>query len=179
MAIDNTRLYHEAQEAVRVQKELDYLKDLFVSIAGHELRTPLTTIRGFGQMLQRSLLRQPEPLDPEAHQEALVKNLHFLDTIHRQTNRMNGLISQLLDFSRIQSGQFELTEIAEVDLVNLLEQRYRAAKHPRTEPHPDFQDRGNSMRSRRATATGWNRYCTTLSATPASTARKAARSWWN
>ncbi len=121
MAIDNNRLYHEAQEAVRVQKELDYLKDLFVSIAGHELRTPLTTIRGFGQMLQRSLLRQPEPLDPEAHQEALVKNLHFLDTIHRQTNRMNGLISQLLDFSRIQSGQFELTEISEVNLVNLLE----------------------------------------------------------
>lgn len=121
MAIDNNRLYREAQEAVRVQKELDYLKDLFVSIAGHELRTPLTTIRGFGQMLQRSLLRQPEPLDPEAHQEALVKNLHFLDTIHRQTNRMNGLISQLLDFSRIQSGQFELTEIAEVNLANLLE----------------------------------------------------------
>ena len=34
---------------------------------------------------------------------------------------MNGLISQLLDFSRIQSGQFELTEISEVNLVNLLE----------------------------------------------------------
>jgi PAS domain S-box-containing protein len=121
MALDNNRLYRETQETVRVQKELDYLKDLFVSIAGHELRTPLTTIRGFAQMLQRSLLRQPEPLEPEAHHETLVKNLHFLDTIQRQTNRMNGLISQLLDFSRIQSGQFELTEVTQVDLVNLLE----------------------------------------------------------
>ena len=76
MALDNNRLYREAQEAFRVQKELDYLKDLFVSIAGHELRTPLTTIRGFAQMLQRSLLRQPEPLEPEVHHETLVKNLH-------------------------------------------------------------------------------------------------------
>ncbi len=122
MAVDNNRLYREAQETVRVQKELDYLKDLFVSIAGHELRTPLTTIRGFAQMLQRNLLRQPEPLEPDAHQEALVKNLHFLDTLTRQTNRMNGLIEQLLDFSRIQSGQFELTENEPVNVVELVQQ---------------------------------------------------------
>lgn len=119
MAVDNNRLYREAQEAVRVQKELDYLKDLFVSVAGHELRTPLTTIRGFSQMLQRSLVRQAEPLEPQAHREALEKHLHFLDTITRQTNRMNGLIMQLLDFSRMQNGQFELTESGPVNLVEL------------------------------------------------------------
>lgn len=119
MAVDNNRLYREAQEAVRVQKELDYLKDLFVSIAGHELRTPLTAVQGFAQMLQRSLLRQPEPLDPAAHQEAQAKNLHYLDTITRQTNRMNGLIIQLLDFSKMQNGQFELTESGPVNLAEL------------------------------------------------------------
>src|SRR5947209_20491279 len=58
VAIDNAKLYQESQKALSTQKELDYLKDLFMSVASHELRNPLTAIKGYAQMMQRTLETQ-------------------------------------------------------------------------------------------------------------------------
>jgi len=84
-------------------KELDRLKDDFVSTVTHELRTPLTSIRAFTQIL----LEHP---DVDAEQRN-----RFLGIITRETERLTRLINQVLDLSKIESGKAEWRE-SEVDM---------------------------------------------------------------
>jgi signal transduction histidine kinase len=93
LALDNARLYREAQQAISA-------RDQFLSIASHELRTPLTTLKlqGDGLMRQASLAR---PTDPETTQ-------HRLAAIVAQTARLDQLVGQLLDVSRITGGELTL-----------------------------------------------------------------------
>lgn len=76
-------------------KELDYLKDEFVSMVSHELRTPLTSIRAFGEIL----LNNPE-MDAEQRRQ-------FLEVVVRESERLTRLINQVLDLSKIESGSAE------------------------------------------------------------------------
>ena len=76
--------------------ELDRMKNEFISTAAHELRTPLTTIMGFSE-----ILLQPDEFglnDPQQQKELLA-------TIHHKAMRLEAIISDLLDLSRVQSGQ--------------------------------------------------------------------------
>lgn len=79
-------------------------------IASHELRTPLTSIKGYVQLLQRKVGRYPD----------LVTELHLVNIIHHQSNRMNGLINEMFDVSRIESGQLRLNYSYNPDLVGLV-----------------------------------------------------------
>ncbi len=110
MAVDNARLYREAQEAIAAQRELDQLKDRFLSIASHELRTPLTSIKGYAQLLQRNTASQP----------GNERSGRIFGNIVYQVNRMDKLISDMLDVSRIQSGQLDLNINPAADLVELV-----------------------------------------------------------
>jgi PAS domain S-box-containing protein len=114
LALDNVRLYQEAQEAVRV-------RDAFLQVAGHELRTPLTPlqlhVKSMLRGLPRSGLTPPPvgeglPLGPEQ----LVTKLESMD---RQVARLTRLVGELLDVSRITSGRLELRR-EPVDLVQLV-----------------------------------------------------------
>jgi signal transduction histidine kinase len=104
LAVDNARLYAHAQDAIAARDE-------FLSVAAHELKTPVTSLRGYAQLLLRQLNRGNE-IPPERLRGALA-------SIDRQTWRLSALISQLLDTSRIHSGELSvqksLTDI--VDLV--------------------------------------------------------------
>ena len=80
------RLRTLAEEAARVREE-------FLSIATHELRTPVTSVRGYAQLAQRSLDRDP---NADIRKE--------LETIVRQSDRLAALIAQLLDASQLQAG---------------------------------------------------------------------------
>jgi signal transduction histidine kinase len=64
-----------------------------VANASHELRTPLTSIRGFVEALEDGALEQPET------------GLRFLRKIRTHADRMTALLSDLLDLSRLESGQ--------------------------------------------------------------------------
>lgn len=86
-----------AIEDITEKKEIDRRKDDFLSIASHELKTPLTTIKGFLQLLTR--------IAPE---EASEKFLITLEKVSLNVNRLNNLISELLDTSKIQSGNIEI-----------------------------------------------------------------------
>lgn len=92
LAMENARLYREAREAGQAREE-------FLSIASHELKTPLTTVKGYIQILQRSV--EKDPIEPERVRQAV-------DHLELQAMRIEALVSDLLDASRIRQGKLEL-----------------------------------------------------------------------
>lgn len=74
-------------------KELDRLKDDFMSTVTHELRTPLTSIRSFSEILFDN-----PGLDEEQRQ-------NFLSIIIKESERLTRLINQVLDVAKIESGR--------------------------------------------------------------------------
>jgi Na+/proline symporter/nitrogen-specific signal transduction histidine kinase len=100
-------------------KELDRLKDEFVSTVTHELRTPLTSIRAFCEILRE---------DPNVD---LVQRRKFLDIITKESERLTRLINQVLDLSKIESGkadwQDSSVDMKEVisDTVTAMEQQFQ------------------------------------------------------
>jgi PAS domain S-box-containing protein len=86
-----------AIEDITERREIERRKDDFLSIASHELKTPLTTIKGYVQVLNR--------LMPE---NASDKFKSVLDKTAVYIDRLNNLIAELLDVSRIQTGNIEL-----------------------------------------------------------------------
>jgi len=102
LAIDNARLYQQAQEAVR-------MRDEFLSIASHELRTPLTAALLNVERLIRTEPRPGNDTKPPAAAFSLAR------AVQRQVNRLHRLIEELLDISRITGGRLPL-EPETVDL---------------------------------------------------------------
>lgn len=86
-----------AIEDITDRKEIERRKDDFLSIASHELKTPLTTIKGFLQIMAKDI---PDTV-PE-------KFTGMLGKVSVHVERLNNLISELLDVSRIQTGNIEL-----------------------------------------------------------------------
>jgi Na+/proline symporter/nitrogen-specific signal transduction histidine kinase len=93
----------ELRQANERLKELDRMKDDFVSMVTHELRTPLTSIRAFSEILRQ---------DPNVE---ISQRKRFLDIITKETERLTRLINQVLDLSKIESGRAEWHE-SQVDM---------------------------------------------------------------
>lgn len=87
--------------AVELTKR-EKLKNDFISSVSHELRTPLTSIKGWSETLA----------DPDSRQEEVQEGLGI---ISRETERLAGLVEDLLDFSKLSSGSMEL-HLEEMDL---------------------------------------------------------------
>lgn len=88
-------------------KELDALKDEFVSIASHELRTPMTAIQSYIWMT----------LSGESG-ELNEKQRTYLQRSYDATQRLINLVNDLLNISRIESGRMDI-KFAEVNLIEL------------------------------------------------------------
>ena len=82
---------------IEQRKILEKKKDEFLSIASHELRTPLTSMRGYIQLLDRMLAKEKN----EAIRTSIEKAAY-------QVNKLNTLVDDLLDISRIESGKVTL-----------------------------------------------------------------------
>jgi len=78
--------------------EVDRLKSEFVATVSHELRTPMTSIKGFVDLL---LMGATGPLNPE--------QIRFLEIVKNNTERLEILVNDLLDISRIDAGQVTLS----------------------------------------------------------------------
>jgi len=91
-AYDITERKKAEEELIR----LDRMKSEFIAAASHELRTPLQSIMGFTK-----LMLQDKVLDP-------ITQTRFLTTIDKQSERLAGLIGDLLDISLFESGKFVL-----------------------------------------------------------------------
>jgi len=108
------------------QKEVEQLKDDFLSIASHELKTPLTSIMGYTQLLNRRLPAESRKLGSE----------DVIDVIETQCRRMKRLVDDLLDVSRIERGALQTSQSV-VDLGALT--RDVAQKLEATSPAHQFR----------------------------------------
>ena len=102
---------------VRRDLETAELRSLFVASVSHELKTPLAAIRMFAETLRLRRFREPE------------KETEYLDTIVNESQRLDRLIANVLDFSKIEKGRriyrFEKTSLEEV-----LESAIRVMDYP-------------------------------------------------
>jgi signal transduction histidine kinase len=108
LAVDNARLYREAQRSVQ-------LRDEFLSVASHELKTPLTPLS-----LKLSALSRELPRSGAENGRAQALRRH-VEVARRQVQKLNTLISALFDISRIAQGRLTL-ELAETDLREVVDE---------------------------------------------------------
>ena len=98
----------ELEKAYAELQTLDKMKDEFISTVSHELRTPLTSIKGAAEILLN--YRDEDP----------ATQVEFLSIIDNESDRLTRLINDVLDLSRIESGEM-LWEISQVDLKGVVE----------------------------------------------------------
>ncbi len=89
-------------------RQADELKSEFVSIISHELKTPVALIKGYVSTLRRD--------DVEWNKNIMD---HSLEVIEEETDRLTGLIENLLDATRLQMGGVQLKK-ADIDLHSLV-----------------------------------------------------------
>jgi len=103
------RIYEQSRKLIEIQnalleeiefrKQAEYKKDEFISIASHELKTPLTSVKGYVQLLERSIDR--------GDIGTVKKHLQKAQT---QLEKLNNLIADLLDISKIESGKLKFNK---------------------------------------------------------------------
>jgi signal transduction histidine kinase len=141
-AIDNARLYREAQEQAEHQSVLNVAlretieerdtamadlqmalrtRDEFLASASHDLKNPLASIKATAQLLERRLDR-PDTLDLDRVREGLER----VDAI---ATRAAGLVEELLDLARMQMGRPLDLERQPSDLVKLAMQAVDEHQH--------------------------------------------------
>lgn len=102
------KLYEQKQALTAIQKALleeietrkaaEKKKDEFISIASHELKTPLTSIQAYLQLSQRTLHHDP------------ATTAEHLNRTKLQLNKLNRLVEDLLDLSKIENGKLKFNE---------------------------------------------------------------------
>ena len=110
LALDNARLYREAQDAIRAREDM-------VSIASHDLRSPITALKLRVQKMSMQARRAAPPAT------ALADELRMLEA---QIDRLTTLVDFFLDVSRIAAGTLQL-DLVDVDAAEVL--REVAARH--------------------------------------------------
>lgn len=123
VSVENARLVTRLEESLAHLTEMNRLKDDFVASVSHELRTPLTSIKGYVGTLLRTDAQFPED-----------QKRDFLQTVARQSDRLQRLIEDLLAVSRIESSVTSAA-VSNVSLPALVaeildELRDRAEVHP-------------------------------------------------
>jgi PAS domain S-box-containing protein len=103
-AIENARLYRNAEKEIVERKmaeekmrEMESKKDNFISMASHELKTPITSLKIYADLLERQLSK-----------ENIKKFDKTILVMKNQMNKINQLIIDLLNLSKIQAGKLEL-----------------------------------------------------------------------
>jgi PAS domain S-box-containing protein len=106
-AIDNARLYREAQTARDDAEQANRAKDDFLATVSHELRTPLNAIVGWSHMMRRNKFDE-------------ATTARAMETIERNAKSQARLIEDILDVSRIIMGKLRL-DVHPVELAPVIE----------------------------------------------------------
>ncbi len=117
----------ELKQANQRLQELDELKSSFLSSVSHELRTPLTSLLGFSKIIKRDFNRNFIELADDEKTQLLGQRIQTnLDIIGSEGERLTRLINDVLDLSRIESGQEEW-HVREVDLAGAINRAVNSA----------------------------------------------------
>ncbi len=92
-------IIHAAMDVTK-QVQLQQQKDEFLGIASHELKTPVTSIKAYAQVLERMIR-----IEGDEKKATMVRKMD------QQLNRLTGLIGDLLDVTKIQSGKMNFNPI--------------------------------------------------------------------
>ena len=95
---------------ISVEVEIDQLKTDFISNISHEIRTPLTSIKGYAEVLLM-----------EASGNINDQQKHFLEIIRENTNRLTSLVDDILDVSKIESGNIVIRP-AQMNLLSKIDE---------------------------------------------------------
>jgi signal transduction histidine kinase len=115
-AAQNIRAYEAERRTVDELRRLSTMRADFVSLVSHELRTPLASVIGSARTLQ-ARWRELSPENRDA----------FLALIADETDRLAGLVGEVLDTSRIDAGTFTYS-FTDVDLAGIVEETVAAAE---------------------------------------------------
>lgn len=126
LLMDKNHELENSIEQLHQQQLKDIQKDNFIQMASHELKTPVTSITGYVQVLSKAY-SQGEAIPP-----LLLKSA--FGSIEKQLKRLTRLISELLDLSKIETGElqfhyelFDLNMLVEEMIADI---RHTGAKHP-------------------------------------------------
>lgn len=97
-------VFHDLTERQR----LEGLKNEFINIAAHELRTPLAGVMGFVSVLKEDLKDMDNPM-----------LIEIMDLILQSTDRLKGIIDELVEFAATQRGAADNLHITDIDLNQL------------------------------------------------------------
>jgi signal transduction histidine kinase len=111
-------------------RRLETVRRDFVANASHEMKTPLTAMRGFAE----TLLEDDPPEDLRRD---------FLGLIRSNTLRLQNLVDDLLDLSRLESGGW-VAKAEEVDIAPLVEEIWDGFRHSASERTLAFSLKGNA-----------------------------------
>ncbi len=100
-------VFHDITEL----KKLETVRKQFVANVSHELNTPVTSIKGFTETLIDGAKEDKNTLD------------HFLSIILKESNRLQALIKELLELSKVEQHGFRL-DLQKVDIVPVLKDTY-------------------------------------------------------
>ncbi len=101
LAVDNARLYREAQEAERRAEEMARLKSAFLANMSHEIRTPLQGVLGFASLLAR---------------QATGKQHEYAERIMSSGRRLMDTLNAVLTLAKLEARQTDLTpELLDID----------------------------------------------------------------
>ncbi len=105
----------ELKAANEQLKELDRLKDEFISTVSHELRTPLTSIQSLAEILRDY---------PDTSQ---MEQRNFMDIMINEIHRLSRLINQVLNFQKIESGKMQW-QVEPVDMLHVIQDAVAATR---------------------------------------------------
>ena len=154
VALNNAQLYEQAEHgrlAAELEqqrlRELEQMKDEFLSTAAHELRTPLTSIRMSAGLAYEQLQLLVEQDDLAGKINPRLVDLMRL--VLEGSVRMHSLVSDLLDLTRLEQGRAALT-YANIDLRDVVKESVAA-----TMPH--FESKGQALAMRLPESYCWVR----------------------
>ncbi|WP_282638228.1 PAS domain S-box protein [Sphingobacterium thalpophilum] len=116
-ALENANLYEEI-------RSLNIKKDEFIGLASHELKTPITSLKGFLQLISMRMLEGDV-------------NRSAIDRALSQANKLSALVGDMLDASKIQTGQLPLIQ-SPFDLVGMIKDTVEQIQYTSSSHHIAF-----------------------------------------